>query len=1705
MNPTETVRFAVVIPAYCPEQALLELIAALSEKSIAAIVVVDDGSGPDYREIFRRAEEFPKVRLLRHAVNVGKGAALKTGFNYALCTFPDLQGVVTADADGQHHPDDIEKVASALAAEPDCVILGTRTFSGDVPWRSLVGNVVTRTVMRALVGQRVSDTQTGLRGIPAALLPKLLRTESSGYEFELDMLIAVRQEGIRIEEVPIRTIYEADNRTSHFNPLVDSMKIYFVLLRFSSVSLMTAAIDMLVFYLAYRRLGNLAASQVLGRILAVAFNYSMVRRTVFFSKLRHAAVLPKYLLLVCLSGTASYAGIQLLNTRFHIQALPAKLFVETLLFFANFAIQRDFIFGKSPADGGKGLAGPGWIDRLPRWVPQAVLAVAAAALLGIVLHGFRAGFLEMDGGWTPIGRHRLMHYTLVYWAVSAVILAAIPRAFAPVTVLLAVVAMMGALGPAAVLAVAGFLISACALGSLLLGGDERLSAQVQLCATLLGISVYIFLMTFLARLPVNYAVVYLALLAIPVAADIRGVIGRFASWGSAMLRFGARPWQQGWALALLVFVLGIHLLIVPVPESSADGLAMHLAIPVNISLHHMLTYRPERILWSVMPMGADWCYSIVYLLGGEYAARLLNFAMLLLVEALLYRLVRRWVTPAIAFLILALFASTSMVQMVTGSLFIENFLAAMVVGMVLAIWRFGETGERRFLYAAAVLAGTTLSIKFGGLAFALAAVPVAVIEIRRQWARLGTRPALVWGIALVLLLAAAAPTYVISWKLTRDPLFPFLNQAFPSPILDRAPVFMDYRWNQPLTWHTLFDLTFHSTRYFEGRPGSLGFQYLLLAPLGLLALLAVKGRLARIAAFVSVAAALFVLKFQPNARYFYPSLPLLLVPLAALFGWLPPGALRRALIALAVACVVANTWFLPSSNYYHGDFYERSPLSAAMRQTYIHQNAPMREIGQYMNRVHPSAPVFLVEGSEMSAFNAEVYSNGWHQYNVFARLQQARSPHEVLDAFNEWNVHYVVAPKPGSGIDIKPKTLQDLLSKCGSVEFQTTRLYLAHLPSQCTVPPPPVPDPVIVSAGVYDDADPAIVYQGRWSQNPGFSQTYSHTITYSNLPGSLVRFAFQGSSLTYIYTRAPNRGKAEVVIDGARKAVLDLYSPETKWQSRTEFRNLGAGRHLVVITLLEDKNPRATDRFIDVDAFEVKDADAGAHKSAAVSPYIACLGLFGWLVVVAYGGWAGRSRFNLDRAARMASYCAGATLFAWFVWLTRLRLDCWFDADDLMNLYYYWSRPWSALLKANLFFWSSYYRPGGGLFYRCIYSLWGFHPLPFQVAALILLFIDFGLLAIVVHQLTASRWCALLALLAIGIHPTFSANYFDTGTIYDVLAYTFFWAAFAWYVHIRQSGRIPGGGRLALLLCLFVAAINSKEISVTLPVAVALYELVWHPPTGWTLAGLGRWIRREGRFAAIGAVFDLAYVIGKRYGPESLWASVSYHPHLSAAAYYQSLSHYSYELLYKPESAASWRLGTVLAAMAVLAAVSRRRCLIWGLGFVLAGVLPLAFIPQRGGFAYFVPSVGWAVFATGLLGWLLDLIAGKRVWLRGAVQALSLILLFFKLAPRQRDWIEMHARAARDMQERFLHYEDQIHALIPAPRKGARILLLTDADGHDDYDVFFLIRLFYGDPGLKADRISICNRLHTQVDPAAYDDVLDWVDGRFVLVSHKLP
>lgn len=1050
MSPERTVPFVVLIPAYRPSASLLEVVLGLSQRAVPAIVVVDDGSGPEYRDVFAAVAAVPGVQVIRHAINLGKGAALKTGINHALCAFPYLSGIVTADADGQHHPADVEAVAQALMATPDALVLGTRSFGAGVPLRSRFGNIATRGIMHALLGRKLADTQTGLRGIPSSLLARLLKLESTGYEFEFEMLIAAHQLALPILELPVQTIYEQGNRSSHFNPLIDSMKIYFVLLRFGSISLMTALLDNLVFYLAYRRTGDVLSSQVLGRILAVIFNYSMVRASVFYSREQHLATLPKYLALVLASGAVSYGGIRYLSIAAGMNPVAAKLLVETLLFFVNFAVQRFFIF-KPRDDQKRGELETTSDDTIQ---PQRGPAVFWALAVGIVLaacvaaevYGFSTSHLFAQQIWEPAGWKRLSKYTWVFLGAGLPILLMVPRAFAGIVCALLAVLTAIAVGPGALLAPAFFLISANTLGSIFLGRTKEDGIKVQICATLLGASVYIFLMTFLARLPVNYAALWIAILAGPIAFDLRGTLRRLRSWvswcGSVRLR---RPAQRA-AFALLVYVLILHWFVALKPEVSADGLAMHLAIAADIDYHHALTFEPARVLWSVMPMGADFAYSIVYLLGGEQASRLLNFAMLLTVVALLYTAMRKWVTPAVACLLAALFAATPLVQMVTGDLFVENQLAALILGMMTAIWLLGETGERRFLLLAAVLGGSALATKFGALAFVAMAAPFAIAEAWRHRGRLGRAPAL----AAAVFFLTALPPYAIAFAKTGNPLFPFLNDKFHSPLLAANPDIRDARFHHPLAWDTLYGMTFQTSRWYEGQDGSFGFQYLPFALLALVAI-AIAGRPAAGAAIVALGASYLIVREQGNLRYVYAALPLVTVCYAALVGAMAHRrGLFRAMIAVACIATAMDVYFLPASSFYHKELYLSPLLWRAGRERYLARGAPIRGVIDHFNRAHAGEAVLLPGGdAAIAGIHGDVYENVWHQFTIQDRIRHAGTLEEMKRLMREWKIRTFILHKPGPDAVIQPPALRELIENCTEPDFEYGDYYEARSLDNC--------------------------------------------------------------------------------------------------------------------------------------------------------------------------------------------------------------------------------------------------------------------------------------------------------------------------------------------------------------------------------------------------------------------------------------------------------------------------------------------------------------------------------------------------------------------------------------------------------------------------------------------------------------------------------
>lgn len=342
----------ILIPAYNPDQKLIELFDRLISLNLKNFVVIDDGSQKSSKVIFDELQSLLQkhqipVHILSHAVNLGKGRALKTALNYISLTFPNCLGVVTADADGQHAPEDILKVSNKLAEQPRSLVMGCRHFTGEVPFRSYFGNKLTSILFHLLVGQKLSDTQTGLRGVPQSLIPIYLRTAGEGYEFETNALIQAKNLGYSFVEVTIETIYIDQNRASHFNPILDSMRIYFLLLRFSFSSLLSSFVDFALFTLAHKFMGfELFHSLIFARIFASLFNYLVNKNFVFKNQFNNRTTVLKYYLLAAFIICLSYLLIDQLTSRAGVPVLLAKILTESVLFVFSFAVQREFVFKK---------------------------------------------------------------------------------------------------------------------------------------------------------------------------------------------------------------------------------------------------------------------------------------------------------------------------------------------------------------------------------------------------------------------------------------------------------------------------------------------------------------------------------------------------------------------------------------------------------------------------------------------------------------------------------------------------------------------------------------------------------------------------------------------------------------------------------------------------------------------------------------------------------------------------------------------------------------------------------------------------------------------------------------------------------------------------------------------------------------------------------------------------------------------------------------------------------------------------------------------------------------------------------------------------------------------------------------------------------------------------------------------------------------
>ena len=356
-------RAVILIPSLEPDERLPAYIRELKEGGFAHIVVVDDGSGEEYRTIFDEVEAVADTVVLTHKVNKGKGVALKTGYRYIAENIPDITGVITADADGQHTVADCLHLAEQLETGKRALYLGSRDFNlENVPPKSRTGNKITTAVFKLLYGQYLPDTQTGLRAFRKEELPFMTEVEGERYEYEMKVLIACSRARIPMIPVTIETIYENENKGTHFHPIRDSWRVYKVILgsffKFITSSLICWAIDQGIFNLlnlAVFSNGEKKAPQIIllctaiARVISSTVNFLINRKYVFGEHAEVRRSFMRYVALCAVIMLFSACGTWALSMT-GMSSTIAKLITDSALYFASYHFQERWVFREDRPD-----------------------------------------------------------------------------------------------------------------------------------------------------------------------------------------------------------------------------------------------------------------------------------------------------------------------------------------------------------------------------------------------------------------------------------------------------------------------------------------------------------------------------------------------------------------------------------------------------------------------------------------------------------------------------------------------------------------------------------------------------------------------------------------------------------------------------------------------------------------------------------------------------------------------------------------------------------------------------------------------------------------------------------------------------------------------------------------------------------------------------------------------------------------------------------------------------------------------------------------------------------------------------------------------------------------------------------------------------------------------------------------------------------
>ena len=647
-----------------------------------------------------------------------------------------------------------------------------------------------------------------------------------------------------------------------------------------------------------------------------------------------------------------------------------------------------------------------------RWYRGAQLVILFASAIGAVVAGRRMlvsppVWNDDPGQWAGVAG--------IATAVIALVIARWPRNAAAAVAIACVAAATALLMPGPVAVCALLLTGAFIVGQSVPGGSER-GATV---ATLVGVSIAIGAFAATAQLRIHYAAVHAAIAIVVILAgraSLRTAIQRMAT---TIAHPRTTPLTERMWIGIAGIVALIHIVVAARPETGYDASTMHLQFAEHVAADHSFRFGVDRYLWSTMPLGADYMFASAYLLGGEGAARALNLAFGALAASLVYQLARTLASREIALASATLFAAMPLAMLVTGSLFSESlWLALLLASLVVALGAIPQSkadASRRndasvaWLPSLALLAGGAMATKVMSAAWLAVLVPVALwLAFRNGSLRSLTRRDIAWITAGVVIGAWA---YVRAWILTGNPVFPFMNALFGSPLFDTAASFNNPLYNTEFRPWTPWQLVLRSARFIEGRDGAIGLAWLFVVPLYLLHLLR-KPSLRY--AFMAVLAIVFFIAIytqQSYLRYLMPALALTAVLASAPLDELAASAGRRAILVVAgIALVAFDVRSVASASYHFATPCRRCLYDAGARERLVAEYAPLRAVSARLNRELPRARIGFLTINEPAPAGYVGYARAanWHDHAFFTGVIRASNADELAALVRKFELTHVV-------------------------------------------------------------------------------------------------------------------------------------------------------------------------------------------------------------------------------------------------------------------------------------------------------------------------------------------------------------------------------------------------------------------------------------------------------------------------------------------------------------------------------------------------------------------------------------------------------------------------------------------------------------------------------------------------------------------------